>query len=576
MTGSRVAVLIGLCGLTFFVGLGRPAITDSDEAFYAEAAREMVDRGDWVTPHYNDQYRFEKPVLYYWLAAVGYLTVGVGEGAARFPSALAGLVLVLTTFACARRWYDERTGLLAGAITATSFGYVAVARQALPDLVLAAFITLATWTALEALVAPRPRGRDRARLWWLAASGVALGAAFLTKGPVGVALPAAIVGPLALRRLWSGESAGAGATRLPRLAGDVALLTTVCVVVAAPWFVAMTSVHGVAYLDRFFVAENLERFATDRYNVARPFWYYVPIVVGGLLPWSPLMLLWCRPVWRVLQRARQAQPVEVWLLLWAAVPFVFFSISFGKQPRYVLAVLPPLAMLLARALGRRLCLDAPVAPVRRDPLVATAGVCSGVILCALGLLVYRAQSLLDGVSATAVLAGVAGLLAAGGSVAFVAVSRRQHWLPRAMVTAAVVSTLAVQYVVLSRPGPEPVQAMAALVRAAGPSSQAYGRYRVFVRNLVYYARRPHVDLSSVEQVAAFLGSNDPVLSVVTAADMEQLRASGVVLYELGRVSYLNTGNLRLSTLLWPDPGVHLETIVLVSNRSPGRRPAATP
>ncbi len=565
-----------LCGLTFFVGLGRPAITDSDEAFYAEAAREMVERGDWLTPHYNNEYRFEKPVLYYWLAAFGYLAVGVGEGAARFPSALAGLVLVLTTFACARRWYDERTGLLAGAITATSFGYVAVARQALPDLVLAAFITLGTWTALEALVAPRPAGRDRGRRWWLVASGAALGAAFLTKGPVGVALPAAIVGPLALRRLWSGGSAGAGATRLPRLAGDVALLTTVCVVVAAPWFLAMTSVHGVAYLDRFFVAENLERFATDRYNVARPVWYYAPIVVGGLLPWSPLMLLWCRPVWRVLQRARRVQPVEVWLLLWAAAPLVFFSISFGKQPRYVLAVLPPLAMLLARAVGRRLRRDPPVAAVRPDPLVATAGVFAGVILCALGILVYRAQSLLDGVSATAVLAGVGCLLAAGGGVACVAVSRRQDWLPRALVTAAVASTLAVQYVVLSRPGPEPVQDMAALVRAAGPSSQAYGRYGVFVRNLVYYARRPHVDLSSVEQVAAFLASNEPVLSVVTATDMEQLRADGVVLHELGRVSYLNTGNLRVSTLLWPDPQVHLQTIVLVSNQSPARRQSSTP
>ena len=565
-----------LCGLTFFVGLGRPAITDSDEAFYAEAAREMVDGGDWITPRYNDEYRFEKPVLYYWLAALGYLAVGVGEGAARFPSALAGLVLVLTTFACARRWYDERTALLAGAITATSFGYVAVARQALPDLVLAAFISLATWTAFEALVAPHPRGRDRARRWWLVASGAALGAAFLTKGPVGVALPAAIVGPLALRRLWSGGSAGAGAPRLPRLAGDVTLLTTVCVMVAAPWFVAMTSVHGVAYLDRFFVAENLERFATDRYNVARPVWYYVPIVVGGLLPWSPLMLLWGRPVWRVLQRVRQVQPVEVWLLVWAAVPFVFFSISFGKQPRYVLAVLPPLAMLLARAVVRRLRRDASVAPVRRDPLVAAAGVFSGVILCALGMLVYRAHSLLVGVSATAVLAGVGSLLAAGGGVALVAVSRRQHWLPRAIVTAAVVSTLAVQYVVLSRPGPEPVQDMAALVRAAGASSPAYGRYGVFVRNLVYYARRPHVDLSSVEQVAAFLGSSEPVLGVVTATDMEQLRASGVVLHELGRVSYLNTGNLRVSTLLWPDPQVHLQTIVLVSNRSPAPRQSSTP
>ena len=113
----RVALLVALCTLTFFVGLGRPAITDSDEAFYAEAAREMVEEGEWVTPHYNGEHRFEKPILYYWLAALGYLTAGVSEGAARFPSALAGLVLVLTTFACARRWHGEPTALLAGAIT---------------------------------------------------------------------------------------------------------------------------------------------------------------------------------------------------------------------------------------------------------------------------------------------------------------------------------------------------------------------------------------------------------------------------------------------------------------------------
>ena len=88
---TRVSVLVLLSIVTFFVGLGRPAITDSDEAFYAEAAREMVEGGDWITPQYNGQYRFEKPVLYYWLAALAYLVAGVSETAARVPSAMAGL-----------------------------------------------------------------------------------------------------------------------------------------------------------------------------------------------------------------------------------------------------------------------------------------------------------------------------------------------------------------------------------------------------------------------------------------------------------------------------------------------------
>lgn len=564
--------MVLLCVLTFFVGLGRPAITDSDEAFYAEAAREMVVSGDWVTPHYNHEHRFEKPILYYWLAALAYLVVGVGEGAARFPSAVAGLVLVLTTFVSARRWYDDRTGLLAGVITATSFGYVAVARQALPDLLLASFMTLATWTALEALVVPRPAGMDRRRRWWLVASGIALGAAFLTKGPVGIALPAAIVGPLALSRCWA-PGHGPVTPRLLRLGGDVALLAALCVVIAAPWFAAMTSAHGVAYLQRFFIGENLDRFATERYNVVRPVWYYLPIVVGGLLPWSPLMVLWCRPVARVFRRVRRVPPVELWLLVWAAVPLLFFSISIGKQPRYVLAVLPPLAILLARAMTRRLHADGSDRPVRRDPLVAGAGLLSGIVLCLFGALVYRAQSLLQGVSAAAVMGGVAGLVLSGGLVVLVAVSRRQHRLPGVLAVAAVVSTLAVQYVVLSRPGPEPVQDVAALVRASSGAEYPYGRYGVFVRNLVFYLERPHVDLASVEQVAAFLQSAEPVLGVVAETDLEQVRSRGVVVHEVGRVSYLNTGNLKLNTLLWPDPGVHLQTIVLVSNRSARERQA---
>ena len=153
MKGHAVA-LIGICLLTFFAGLGAPAIADSDEAFYAESAREMVELGDWLTPHFNYIYRFEKPILYYWLVAIAYTVGGVSEAAARFPSALAGLGLTLLTFGAARRYFDSPTALLAGLITATSFGCVGFARQALPDLTLAFFIALATWASLVAWMAP--------------------------------------------------------------------------------------------------------------------------------------------------------------------------------------------------------------------------------------------------------------------------------------------------------------------------------------------------------------------------------------------------------------------------------------
>ena len=561
-------LLAGLAFLTFFVGLGRPAITDSDEAFYAQAGREMVESGDWVTPHYNRQPRFEKPVLFYWLVALAYLAAGIGEFAARVPSALAGLGLVLAAFACARRWYDDRTAVLAGAITATSFGYVAVARQALPDLALACFVTAATWAAFEALVAvPRPAGRRR--LGWLVAAGVALAAGFLTKGPVGIVLPALIVGPPAVWRCLVEGRARAGRPGPPfaRLAGDVGLLAVVCVALTLPWFGAMTATHGVAYLERFFIAENVERFATARYNDPRPIGYYVPIVIGGLLPWSPLMLVWWRPVRRMLARARRIEPAEVWLGLWAAAPLVFYSISVGKQPRYMLPVLPPLAILLARGVSRALARQA-ANGAGRDRLLAAGGTAAGVVLLLFAAAVARAGILLGDGSPASIRTAALLIALSGLGVVLAAMSSRQRLLPAALAGASVVTTLSLQYSVLSRPGPEPVERMAALVRAADSGDVPYGRYRVFVRNLVYYTGRPHVELITSEQLRGFLASPEPVLCVLPDTDLEQARADGATAYELGRVAYFDTGRLKLRTLLWPDPATDLQTVVLATNRAP--------
>ena len=559
-------VIAGLAFLTFFVGLGRPAITDSDEAFYAQAGREMVETGDWVTPRYNGEHRFEKPVMFYWLVALAYLPAGASEFAARLPSALAGLGLVLAAFACARRWYDDETAVLAGTMTATSFGYVLTARQALPDLALAFFITAATWAAFEALVVPQPAGGRRRR--WLVAAGVALAAAFLTKGPVGLVLPALAVGPPAVWRcVVEARRAGRGPGPLAGLAVDAGLLAAICLALALPWFAAMTATHGAGYLERFFVDENVERFATARYNDPRPYWYYVPIVVGGLLPWSPLMLVWWRPLRRTLAGARNIAPVEVWLGLWALAPLVFYSASVGKQPRYVLPILPPLAILLARAVSRTLARQA-AGEGGRDLLVAAGGAISGMVLVLFGAVVARAGVLLgDGPVTTMRIAPLL-IALAGLGVVLAALARRPRRLPAALAGAAVITALSLQYSFLSRPGPEPVERMAALVRAAGPDDMPYGRYRVFVRNLLHYVGRPHVDLFTPEQLHAFLASPEPVLCVLTDTDLEQARAEGATAYELGRVAYLDVGGLQLRTLLRPDPATDLQTVLLVSNRAP--------
>lgn len=560
----HASVLVGVCVLTFFVGLGRPALTDSDEAFYAESAREMLDRGDWLTPYYNGQPRFDKPVLYYWLVAATYAAAGPSPGAARFPAGLAGVGLVLVTFFCARRWYDGPTALLAGIIGATSAGIIAMARQALPDLPLAFFVTLAVWAALVALLddpirSPGPR-RRRA---WLLLSALAAGGAFLVKGPVGPALVALVVLPLgALDWLRHG-------VRRRVTAVDLGLAAALFLLVAAPWYAAMAVEHGAGYLDRFFLAENFERFASDRYNAPRPAWYYLPIVAGGLLPWSPFMLLWV-PAARESWRRRVLDERVLRLAIWAAAPLAFYTLSVGKQPRYILPLLAPLAILLARAVTRAL---EGTSAARRG--LATLGAATGAVVMVIGGLVYRARPLLVEWSEPATLSVALAILLAGGAIVAASLGAwrqgpdavaRARVIPTLVAAAAVVLAVGAHLVVLASPGPAPVERMAAMLAAEREADEPYGRHRVFDRNLVYYMRGPHVELPVLPAAHDFLRSPGRVLCVLRAEDAARLRNDGLRVQRLGEVRYLNTGNLNLRTLLNPDPARYLQRVVLVANR----------
>ncbi|MCE2539680.1 MAG: glycosyltransferase family 39 protein [Acidobacteria bacterium] len=562
---SRHAVILaGVCVLTFFVGLGRPALTDSDEAFYAESAREMIERGDWLTPYYNGQPRFEKPVLYYWLVAVTYVAAGPSPGAARFPAALAGVGLVLVTFACARRWYDGSTALLAGLIGATSAGIVAMARQALPDLPLAFFVTLAVWAALVALLEdPHRSPGPRQRRAWLLLAALAAGAAFLVKGPVGPALAALVVLPLAALD-WRRHGLPSRATRV-----DLALAAALFLLVAAPWYAAMAIEHGAGYLERFFLAENLERYASDRYNAPRPPWYYLPIIAGGLLPWSPFMLLWAAAA-RESWRRRILDQRVLRLAVWAAAPLAFYTLSVGKQPRYILPLLAPLAILLARAVTRAL----EGTPARRRAL-ATLGAATGAVVMVIGGLVYRARPLLVEWNEPVTLIVALAVFLAGGAVAAFSVGAWRHGpdataragvIPTLVAAAAVVMAVGAHLVVLASPGPSPVERMAAMLAVERNAGEPYGRHRVFDRNLVYYMRTAHVELPVLPAAYDFLSSPGRVLCVLRAEDAVRLRQDGLRLQRLAEVRYLNTGSLNLRTLLNPDPQRYLQRVVLVANR----------
>jgi hypothetical protein len=258
---------------------------------------------------------------------------------------------------------------------------------------------------------------------------------------------------------------------------------------------------------------------------------------------------------------------EEWrLIIWAVVPFLFFSASIGKQPRYILPVLPPIAILGARAILDRL--DAARRGDRaaqRELRIATYA--TAVILSLVALVLVRTRELL--VSAIPALTWMAlGALITCATVLIVLTRRRQlAHLPVVLPVCAAITLLALESGTLSGRRPEPVEDMAALVRANRFAHEPIGVHHVFVRNLIFYTGLQQDDLFSDDRATAFMRSRDRVLMVVRDTDLRRLEAAaGVTMTELGAVRYFNTANVKFRSLIFPDPERDIQRVLLVTNR----------
>jgi 4-amino-4-deoxy-L-arabinose transferase-like glycosyltransferase len=548
--------LVLLAAISFGAGLGRGAITDADEAFYAESAREMVESGDWLTPHYNYEPRFQKPALYYWLVAGTYLVTGPNEIAARLWSALAGVALVLVIAAAARRWFDEETGFVAGAIGATNFGYFAVARMALPDLPLTFFITLSIYAALVAML---DRERHPRRWLLLAAAAAALG--FLAKGPVGILIPAIVVAPIVVLER---RSTNVGVP-------DFVLALLLLLAIAVPWYVAMWMQHGTAYLEGFFLGDNYERFATTRFNDPRPWWFYLPVLAGGLLPWTPLTIVWLSPLKRFLTRRGDVGTFDVRLLMWAALPLIFYTLSVGKQPRYVLPVLPPLAIMLASSIIERTrdwrSLDGSRVRSRRSSAIVFGSSLAGMFLIALAFLIYRVRTLFVDVGDVLTLGASLVIGVAGALVVIVSVTSAWRAAPVVLALASAMTFAVLPYGVLSAPRDSSAWRMAHMVKSANHDGGPVGSFGVLVRNMIFYSGIRQIDLVNDEHLTQFAAASPNALVVLALADLERLEASGALRFErIGQLRYFDEGQIKVGTLLRPSADEDLRTIVLARVR----------
>jgi 4-amino-4-deoxy-L-arabinose transferase-like glycosyltransferase len=320
---AQVAAVIAGAAVLLGVSLGAAPL-ERAEIYFVDAARAMVETGDYVVPRYEGEPFFDKPPLTYWLMAGAFRAFGATLAAARAVPVAAALLLLAATAWLGTRAFDRRTGAAAAAILASTLLFLAFGRVAMSDMLLALLSTTAVALGLEAL------GTRGARLLLLGvALGIVLGLGFLTKGPIAVLLPG--LGVLAF--WWA-------ARRRPPL-GPLALAVVAFAVVGLSWFVVVYRRMGPAPLEYFFLRENLERFAGETYDAGRsPFYYlYAYLAVG--LPWS---LLLPRAAWRLPRGERTA-------LLWLGLMLVPLSLARGKIDYYLLPLAPAASLVVARWLA---------------------------------------------------------------------------------------------------------------------------------------------------------------------------------------------------------------------------------
>jgi 4-amino-4-deoxy-L-arabinose transferase-like glycosyltransferase len=326
-------LLAVVLAIPFIQYLGRLPLIDPDEGRYAEIPREMLERGDWITPTLNYVHYFEKPVLLYWLNAVSLKLFGLNEFAARLPSALCGLATVLVTYAIGRRLYNRRTALISALILGTSTGFVLQSRIILTDML----VTLCLTAALGAFICASQGEKRRSSplpwyLFWLSCA-----LAVLAKGLIGIVFPAGII---FFYLLFTGRWRLLGEMR--PFSGPVLFL-----IVAAPWFVAV-SMRNPGFARFFFIHEHFERFTSTVHGRYEPFWFFLPVLVATMLPWSFFTPGALGRAWR--DRHHHDGPSGLYLVIWVVVIFLFFSKSDSKLIPYILPIFPPLAILIGHRL----------------------------------------------------------------------------------------------------------------------------------------------------------------------------------------------------------------------------------
>jgi len=452
----------------FMFHLGSFGLWEPDEARYAEIAREMLQSGNVLVPHLNYVAYVEKPPLLYWLTTLSFWIFGVSEFAARLPVAMSAVAGVIATYVFALRAFSRRHAMLAAAILATMPLYGLMAQVLTTDMTLTALMTIATFSLYLHWL-------EGGRWWWVAYA--AMGMAVMTKGPVGAALP--ILATLIWLAL-NGEVRGA-ISRFRAVPGLLIML-----LIAAPWF-AMMTIREPGFADFYFIGEHLRRVFEADYSHNEAFYFYIPVLAIGLLPWTLLVPFL---TWRELPR----NPARSFCVTAAGVTVLAFSCASAKLIPYILPAVPPIAVLMADGLvscawpapdsrAARRPPDSRIL-IESGPMLALMGV--GVIIAALAAAQFRTPYVM---AARPAIFAIGAILLAGGAITTAMfIARRSAAGLGAIVVTLALALIAGGWVRLET---EPMRSYAGLSRAIARTAPdadivCYHRY---VQSLPFYNRK---------------------------------------------------------------------------------------
>ena len=499
----ELVTVLSFCAFFFFYGLGSFGLVGADEPRYAQIAREMLARHDWVTPILNGVPWLEKPVLYYWGAMVSYSVFGAIDWAARVPTAFFATMMVVGTYGFMRR-FRPGSQLDAALVMTSLAGVIGFSRAASTDMPLTAMFTIGmlAWFAWHTTEQKR----------FLAAFYVFMALAALAKGPVAPFLAALIIvvfaaarreWKLILRTLW--------------VPGILLFL-----LVGLPWFVLVQRANP-QFVHIFIFEHNLARFGTNMFRHSQPFWYYVPVLAAGLLPW--LVFIIAAFVRAVRESIRERSSFELFFLLWAVLPVVFFSTSQSKLPGYILPAVPPFAILVADRLYRRTDEgNEPAFWTSALHAFVVSGVLGGALLCVYFILGMRPTGTAIGI---AVVAGI---------VCFISMMAAIYGkgLRTLRIATLIPVLLGMAFVIKfatpsidAKQSQRPVQRALAEINA--PACAVYGTSRVVEYGLNFYRSQPIADYGRGE----IPSGSHVVVTPANFRDRVQLMVPGRTVTEAG-------------------------------------------